>query len=626
MRKKRTNDKMRKGWEKAFYFRQVLWVHSARDASHRMLVVSNESGKFELHTYDARTGFTRQMTNRRNGTIFGSISPDGNFIYYIDERQGSEHGHFFRIPFAGGEAVDITPDLPVYYSYNVSSSDNGDRVVFTASIGETSKVYLISLGQEKTQCVYSSSHVVSEAVISGDGQYTCIAELKETSHDMLVIDNTTGGITRSSIQNVWGTITPCLFSSDASNSRILCLTNIYGSYSPAFFHVSTGKMEKVNIGQPGDIFVLDWNQKNTMLTVCAVDQVEQKLFTYNISTERVRRIGPRYGSFDLFFGSVAHLADGSMLLKWQSFESPAMIIKLKAPLYTRTTYVYGTQSTFPDMQKDRDFQSEWCVSSDGTKVHTWVARPKGAKKKYPFIIDIHGGPHGIVNDEYLPRVRAWLDHGFGYCAVNYRGSISFGEDFERKIYRNPGHWEVEDVVATRNHLVKKGWTNPDSVVLFGWSWGGYVALLALGKYPALWKGAFAGTPITDCIMQYEDGSAFFKAFDRELFGGTPDEVLRRYVRSSPVTYVDSIQAPILIIYGKNDTRCPPRQIIHFKQVMEKAGKQLSVRSFSSGHVGGFADTKMRVYHFSLALKFALDITQKKTPRSNPRRTFKRRRR
>src|SRR3989344_582298 len=126
---KRKNNK-KEEWTQRFYDPTILWMSVAENASHRALLVSNTSGKFQLHTKDFSTGREFQLTKKNHGQLFGSLSPNGNFVFYLDDRGGKEHGHFVRVPFSGGKSVDITPALPEYYSYSVSVSDDGKVASF----------------------------------------------------------------------------------------------------------------------------------------------------------------------------------------------------------------------------------------------------------------------------------------------------------------------------------------------------------------------------------------------------------------------------------------------------------------------------------------------------------------
>ena len=600
-------------WEQRFYDYTILWMNPAFNAPHRAILVSNLSGKFQLHSYDFITKFSRQLTKKSQGTLFGSISSNGEYVFYLNDIAGGEHGHFMRIPFAGGHAIDITPSLPQYYSYEVSVNNTGNLLCFSASIEDKNKIYLVSFDSKGSPLtpylLYESAKSIQGSIMSPDGKFTCISLSSngtKTISEILIFDNVTGNIIYKS--NIKGSYTPHSFSKKSSELEILGLSNTSGSYRPILLYPKKKTIREIKDSSfKGDIFVMGWIEDEQKLLLCDVYQAKQKLLLYDLKNKTIKKIGPTSGTFDLFFNSIAILPDKSILIRWHSFETPPQILKLHYPLYKKITNVYLPVSTAKTNSK---FESVYFHSLDGKKVQMWIAKPKNNKRSGSFVIDIHGGPHGVVGDEFSPKAQAWLDKGFGYCAVNYRGSIGFGKKFAEDIYGNPGKWEVEDIVAARNWLVRKELADSKKIILSGWSWGGYVVLLALGKYPNLWAGGIAGTPIADCIFQYEDEPAFFQALDRKRFGGTPTEVPDIYKSSSPITYAKKFQAPILILYGENDVRCPPRQIAYFEKILKKEGKKITVKKFSSGHAGEFANTKIRVSNIKAALDFAMNIIGK----------------
>lgn len=71
---------------------------------------------------------------------------------------------------------------------------------------------------------------------------------------------------------------------------------------------------------------------------------------------------------------------------------------------------------------------------------------------FPTVIKTHGGPTAVEGNNFSPSAQAWLDHGFAYLTINYRGSTTFGREFEQKIWGQPGYWEIEDLVAARPPL------------------------------------------------------------------------------------------------------------------------------------------------------------------------------
>jgi dipeptidyl aminopeptidase/acylaminoacyl peptidase len=224
------------------------------------------------------------------------------------------------------------------------------------------------------------------------------------------------------------------------------------------------------------------------------------------------------------------------------------------------------------------------TSSDGQTIQGWLALPNG-DGPFPTVLEMHGGPHEVEIERFSPLSQAWLDHGFAYLTINYRGSTTFGRAFQEQIWGHPGHWELEDLVAARAWLSDQGIARAEQILLLGWSYGGYLTLLALGKQPDLWAGGMAGIAIADWTLQYEDAAETLKAFAVALFGATPREKPAQYAASSPITYAERVTAPVLMIQGRHDTRCPPRQAEVYAAKIQALGKSIEVHWFDAGHLG-----------------------------------------
>src|SRR5207244_1817755 len=121
-----------------------------------------------------------------------------------------------------------------------------------------------------------------------------------------------------------------------------------------------------------------------------------------------------------------------------------------------------------------------------------------------------------------------------------------------------------------------GIARPDAILLTGASYGGYLTLLALGMRPDLWAGGMAEVAIADWTIQYEDTAPTLRGYQVALFGGTPTERPDAYQASSPITYVDRVAAPVLVIQGRNDTRCPSRPMELYEARLRALGKPVEV--------------------------------------------------
>ncbi len=100
-------------------------------------------------------------------------------------------------------------------------------------------------------------------------------------------------------------------------------------------------------------------------------------------------------------------------------------------------------------------------------------------------------------------------------------------------------------------------------------------------------------PVADYLAAYEDEMEPLRAFDRSLFGGSPEQVPELYARCSPITYVDAVRAPVLVLAGANDPRCPIRQIDNWLAKAEARGKQVEVYRFDAGHGSLVVDERVR---------------------------------
>jgi dipeptidyl aminopeptidase/acylaminoacyl peptidase len=92
---------------------------------------------------------------------------------------------------------------------------------------------------------------------------------------------------------------------------------------------------------------------------------------------------------------------------------------------------------------------------------------------------------------------------------------------------------------------------------------------------------------------YEDQAETLRGYQRSLFGGTPDDMPEQHAKSSPITYAEDVQAPVLVIQGENDTRCPARQMHAYEDKLKSCGKEIVVEWFDAGHGSRAMDESMK---------------------------------
>jgi dipeptidyl aminopeptidase/acylaminoacyl peptidase len=231
-----------------------------------------------------------------------------------------------------------------------------------------------------------------------------------------------------------------------------------------------------------------------------------------------------------------------------------------------------------------------------------VATPDG-DGPFPTILETHGGPHYASYEKYDPGVQAFLDHGYAWISVNYRGSVGFGRDFMEKIWGDMGHWELADMTAAHGWMVREGIARPDEIFAFGGSYGGYLTLFALGRRPDLWAGGMGIVAEADLAVSYTEVSEALRAAMRGWMKGSPEERPEAWARSSPITYVADFAAPVLVIQARNDSRIGVKQMEDFEQRMREHGKEVELAWFDGGHHSVGPD--MLVYCWEKMLAFLL---------------------
>jgi len=319
---------------------------------------------------------------------------------------------------------------------------------------------------------------------------------------------------------------------------------------------------------------------------------------YDLASRTRTKLNHPGGTFDFYAGSGTYFGPGGEILaQWQDAAHPSQLIALDAGTGEKTRTVLAAGEVPPG----RPWKSITFPSSDGQRIQGWLGVPEG-EGPFPTILHTHGGPEAVMTEMFGPGSQTWMDHGFAFLTINYRGSTTFGREFQEKIWGNVGYWEMEDLAAAHHWLVKEGIAQPDAILLTGASYGGYNTLMGLGKRPDLWAGGMAIVAISDWAMSYEDSAGTLKGYCVALFGGTPQEKPDQYRMSSPITYAEHVKAPVLIIQGRNDTRTPSRQVEVYEQKLKALGKSIEVQWYDAGHMG--AGVERDIQDYEMMLKFA----------------------
>jgi len=199
--------------------------------------------------------------------------------------------------------------------------------------------------------------------------------------------------------------------------------------------------------------------------------------------------------------------------------------------------------------------------SDGVQVEGWLLMPRHGEAPFPTILVIHGGPHGAFGHAYHFDAQMLCGAGYAVLMINHRASTGYGDEFSTAITGDWGNLDYHDLMAGVDHVIAKGWADPDRLGVCGLSGGGNLSCWIVGQTDRF-KAAVPENPVTNWVSFYgvSDIGVWFAT--QEL-GGHPHEIPEIYAKCSPITYAHRCKTPTLLIQGENDWRCPPEQSEQF---------------------------------------------------------------
>lgn len=203
------------------------------------------------------------------------------------------------------------------------------------------------------------------------------------------------------------------------------------------------------------------------------------------------------------------------------------------------------------------------TGANGKKIQVWIVKPHGfdPAKKYPLILNVHGGPQQQWADAFRGDWQVYPGSGYVVAFPNPHGSTGFGQDFTAAI---SGDWDgkvMTDIDRVREHLAALPYVDAGRMGFMGWSWGGYAAMWQAGNRPDAWKAIASMMGVYDLRSMYSSTEeVWFPHWD---LGGAPWDKAAAYTKQSPSSYVKSYKTPTLVVTGQRDYRVPYAQSIMF---------------------------------------------------------------
>src|SRR5271165_1049573 len=241
-------------------------------------------------------------------------------------------------------------------------------------------------------------------------------------------------------------------------------------------------------------------------------------------------------------------------------------------------------------------------AKDGKEVEGLLTLPVGYQsgKKYPLILNIHGGPSGAFGETFIGAaglypIATFAARGYVVLRPNPRGSVGYGGAFRAANVNDWGGGDYQDLMSGVDALIAQGIADPNRLAVMGWSYGGFMTNWVISQTQRF-KAAATGAGLSDLISMW--GTNDIPTTLDDYFSGAPWEETERYVKMSPLYYAKNITTPTLILHGEIDPRVPTSQGYEMYHTLKRRGVETTMVVYP------------RTQHGPQEPKFILDIMQR----------------
>jgi dipeptidyl aminopeptidase/acylaminoacyl peptidase len=572
----------------------------------------------DIYISDIDGSNQRQLTNHKSADSNPIWDNSDNGFYIISERTGS--AQLFYMPLVGGEAVQITNFYMGIESPKLSP--DGDKIIFTTLIfpefgvdEAKTKELTEAMNDGPIQAHLSDSLFVRHWTEYADGQYSHIISYdieKKTYTDLTpgYFNSPTFSAGGSDDYNFSPDSKQVVFSSkrvhnpeSSTNSDVWVvntdgtglenLTNEnqaydgHGKFSPDGKYIAyltqlipiyeSDRMRLVlHSLETGDNKILtedidnivndfEWTSDSKSIYFYIDEKGYNPILKFNLDDSKIIRVLEKKS----LHGFTLSPDNNSILFNYSYIHKPVEIAKLDLT-NNYVTELTSFNKELADRVDIRPGEQIWVEGSNGKQIQVFLVKPHNfdPNKKYPFVINIHGGPQMQWRDSYRSDWQVYPGAGYVLAFPNPHGSTGYGAEFTKDISTGWDGNVYNDVMNVMDHLQELPFIDKDRMGAMGWSYGGYFMNLLQAKGNRF-KCLSSMMGIYD-LEQFYLGTEELWFPDYDL-GGDPWNQKDLYEKQSPSKYVDNFSTPTLIITGERDYRIPYTQSIRYFTALQKKG-------------------------------------------------------
>ena len=579
--------------------------------------ISNMSGRNNLWTVSAGGGWPTQLTISDQRQASPAWSPDGKWIAYTSDKDGNELWDIFLVSPQSGEVTRLTAK-PESAEEEPAWSPDSKQVAYMSK-ARTSPSFEIEIIDIATRLTRQLTHDTPpqlgnvSPIWSPDGRSIVYTQQNASGKDsnIFVYDLAAGTATnltphkgdQTYVAAAWSPDgKTLLITSNAAEGAAHGYDNValleIASQKPAWITNDRWQMRAGSFSPDGATVVWSANvDGREALYARAVAGGEIPPQQANIGLSGPEGVNGFAGSPGNFRGiaSGSWSGDGQRLLYYHSgATSPndlyAYDRKSKQSTQLTHSLVAGLSSSSMVPATLVHYPSR-----DGKfTISAWAYVPNNIirNQSYPAIVYIHGGPASQSMDTFNRFIQYINNQGYLVIAPNYRGGTGYGRDFREGNRRDPGGEELNDVLGAADFLRRSGFVDPAKMVAMGARYGGYLTMMAVTRHAEMWAAGVPIVPFVNWFTEFANEDPELQEHDR-LFIGDPVKDKALWEDRSPINFVDRIKAPLMILGGANDVRCPPGESEQVAAAVKKHGGVAVLKIYENeGH--GFARVENQI--------------------------------
>jgi len=583
--------------EKLFMVRRVGGTAWSPDGK-QVAFISNISGRNNLWLVSAEGGWPVQLTISDQRQTSPAWSPDGKWIAYISDQNGDEQWDIFLVSPVNGDVVNLT-STPAIAEESPAWAPDSRHLAYQVrpQTSSTSEIDVMDILTRKVRHLTSGTAADlgnNTPTWSRDGKWLAYTQQHASGKDsnIFVAEVATGKSTLLTPHEGEHNFSAADWSPDGK--KLLITSNAGNGYdNVGLLDIASKKIDWLTQDQWGisaGFFSPSGRQVSWTVNVDGNVQV----VLHDLVAHRSQTLPLPAGVNSLGGAESAFTRDGSRLLYCHDGpDSPpdAWVYSFADRRSHQVTYslVGGIRSS--DLVKP--FLVHYPSSDGKWTISAFVYVPYNMQRdgRNAAVVYVHGGTSQTQND--FDRIIQYLANaGYLVIAPNYRGSTGYGKEFMDANRFDMGGRDLADVVAAAEWIKKSGYPDPSKIVLMGRSYGGYMTMMGVTKHPDEWAAAVAIAPFVNWFTEVKNEDPLLQQYDLATMGDpVKDKAL--WEERSPIFFADSIKAPLLLLAGAHDPRCPQEESEQVAEAVKKRGRVVELKIYENeGH--GFARVESQI--------------------------------